>query len=352
MSLVIAGYVIEKSRNDKNEKKLISEQNAALLAQQDSLTKTIERLNLIFASLKVIGKTADDEVKEQLQYIQDTYKVDAPPPAKEEKGKASKSKDKGKQTHDPAAEQVANYSQSEIQKTEQVVEKVEPVVQKTEPIVEKVEPVVEKTEPVMQKTEPIVQNTEPIVQKAEPAVRVAEQRVQNASYPAASSGSSMSEKDITREYILRHKQKNVTTVIDKKGVHRIGYGFNLEKINSREKITALGLQYDEVFSGKKSLNDEQINSLFESDLAVHRTNLEINCPGFGSIDFARRTALLDLSWLISTKEITGNKTLVAAINAGDWNTAATEVKGFNSPMLGKPHLADIAAVLVTGKLEK
>jgi lysozyme len=136
--------------------------------------------------------------------------------------------------------------------------------------------------------------------------------------------------DTIRRYITLNEGKRNVVYNDSLGIPTIGVGFNLRRSDAPASISALGLNFNDVLSGKQSLTDGQINSLLDADIETAENStarrLFLN---FDTIDPDRQVILVDLSFNLGYTRLSGFKNAVAAINAGQWDTAADELKDSN-----------------------
>jgi lysozyme len=133
-----------------------------------------------------------------------------------------------------------------------------------------------------------------------------------------------------RRYITFNEGKKNHVYNDSLGIPTIGVGFNLKRGDAPAKIGALGLSYDDVVAGDQDLTDDQIDTLLDADIetAINNTAKKIY-PGFDDIDTDRQVILVDLSFNMGYSRLSGFKNTNAAINSGDWETAADELKNSN-----------------------
>ncbi len=130
-----------------------------------------------------------------------------------------------------------------------------------------------------------------------------------------------------RKYITYNEGKRNTVYNDSLGIPTIAVGFNLRRADAPAKIEALGLSYNDVLTGKQALTDEQINALLDADIesAINKTVKRLY-PGFDTIDPDRQVILVDLAFNMGPSRLAGFKNTNAAINSGDWDKAADELK--------------------------
>ena len=137
----------------------------------------------------------------------------------------------------------------------------------------------------------------------------------------------MFDTESARRYITYNEGKKNHVYNDSLGIPTIGVGFNLKRGDAPAKIEALGLSYDDVVAGNQDLTDDQIDALLDADIQVALNNTAKKLyPGFDNIDPDRQIILVDLSFNMGFNRLSGFKNTNAAINSGDWETAADELK--------------------------
>jgi GH24 family phage-related lysozyme (muramidase) len=109
---------------------------------------------------------------------------------------------------------------------------------------------------------------------------------------------------------------------DSVGVPTVGVGFNLIKDGAKKRIEALGLKYDDVLSGKQSLTDAQIDTLFADDQVIAENSAKKSITNWDSLSSERQKALTDMCFNLGSLHDFPN--FAKAVNAGDWAKAAKE----------------------------
>ncbi len=106
----------------------------------------------------------------------------------------------------------------------------------------------------------------------------------------------------------------------------IGIGFNLERGNARERIRAVGADYDKVLNGEADLTDAQIDALFDRD--VHDAILGANkrLTNYQLLPKQARLVVVDMVFNLGEAGFGNFKILRAAIETRDWQRAADEMK--------------------------
>src|SRR5690554_5080438 len=83
---------------------------------------------------------------------------------------------------------------------------------------------------------------------------------------------------------------------DSKGIPTIGVGFNLMKSGARQQIAAVGANYDKLLAGTQGLNDNQIRTLFNQDMATAVSCVSSWIGNWSSLSTTRQSAIADMSF--------------------------------------------------------
>jgi GH24 family phage-related lysozyme (muramidase) len=110
------------------------------------------------------------------------------------------------------------------------------------------------------------------------------------------------------------------------GIKTIGVGFNLERSDANEQISSLGLNYNDVISGLVSLTTEQIYQLLDKDIDTAILTAKTLFKNFTTLSTVRQIILVDMAFNLGQTRFSGFIKLIAAVNAGKWDRAATEMK--------------------------
>jgi len=126
-------------------------------------------------------------------------------------------------------------------------------------------------------------------------------------------------------FIEHWEGRRNTVYTDTTGHKTIGVGFNLERSDAQEIINGIGLDFQSIYSGQQSLNDQQIDTL----LAIDASNAEKAAmsvfPSFNNQPDEVKQILVDLTYNLGTRGIYGFPKFRAAIQNQDYATAAAEL---------------------------
>ncbi len=127
------------------------------------------------------------------------------------------------------------------------------------------------------------------------------------------------------EMITRHEGKRNKMYLDTKGIPTVGIGFNLDRVDAKAKIKALGLDYNKVRSGKQLLTDKQIDSLFKYTLTEAITAAESFLSNFSEHPAHVQEVLINMAFNLGPNEFNGFDNLKTALLKKDYTTAVKEM---------------------------
>ena len=114
--------------------------------------------------------------------------------------------------------------------------------------------------------------------------------------------------------------------VDSKGNRTIGVGFNLERPDARAKIEALGLNFDDVLSGRQTLTDAQINTLFRADVENCTRDAKRLVGNFDSLPKQAQTIVVDMIFNMGSGNFANFKKTINALEQSDFARAADEMQ--------------------------
>lgn len=129
------------------------------------------------------------------------------------------------------------------------------------------------------------------------------------------------------EMIVRHEGIRNKTYLDTEGILTIGVGFNLERVDARQKIESLGLGYNAVCSGKQELSNEQINILMKEDVETAISNAK-NYVGerWEGLDPNAQKVIVDMAYNLGSSRLSQFKKLRGALIDRDYPRASKEME--------------------------
>ena len=105
----------------------------------------------------------------------------------------------------------------------------------------------------------------------------------------------------------------------------IGISFNLRRDDARQKIKALGVDYDRVCNQQIELTDDQIDTLLILDLVTAIADASTLFPNFNDLNTARQIILADMTFNLGKTRLSGFHKMIAAVTAEDWDDAANQM---------------------------
>jgi GH24 family phage-related lysozyme (muramidase) len=125
----------------------------------------------------------------------------------------------------------------------------------------------------------------------------------------------------TKDLIERHECRTNTMQSDAQGNLTIGVGFRMDRSDARERVEAVGANYDRVRSGAESLTDSQVERLFDADVRDAQATARKEVPRFDALPQSGQDVVTDMVFHLGASGFLQFKTMVEAIEQADWHTA-------------------------------
>ncbi len=136
----------------------------------------------------------------------------------------------------------------------------------------------------------------------------------------------MSDIDQTMRFIEQWEGRRDTVYTDTEGNATIGVGFNLTREDARERIEALGLDYDQVLSGQQTLSDEQIDQLLQHDAEQAMASARDLVQNFDNLPEDAQTIVIDMVFNLGREGFAGFTNTIDALENNDFTRAAAEMR--------------------------
>jgi GH24 family phage-related lysozyme (muramidase) len=133
-------------------------------------------------------------------------------------------------------------------------------------------------------------------------------------------------KDDIKELIEKHEGRRDHAYPDTAGHPTVGVGFNLDRPDAREKIEALGLNYDDVRAGRQDLSDEQIDSLLDHDVETAISGARNDVSNFDSLPEGVQSAVVDMVFNVGESTFADFENTIDALENNDFERAADEME--------------------------
>ncbi|HEV2418290.1 MAG TPA: glycoside hydrolase family protein [Terriglobia bacterium] len=117
----------------------------------------------------------------------------------------------------------------------------------------------------------------------------------------------------------------LTAYTDTMGHPTVGIGFNLDRPDAPQKITAMGLNYQQVRAGQQSLTLDQINQLFAADVNTAIASAASIVPGFDALPDAAQMVITDMIFNLGPRGFAGFARAISAFENKNWEMAALEM---------------------------
>jgi lysozyme len=127
------------------------------------------------------------------------------------------------------------------------------------------------------------------------------------------------------EQLSLHEGVEPSVYTDTKGKRTIGIGFNLEEPSNRKKAESLGLNVQDMLSGKKTLSDKEIKLLYNESIKQAADDANAFLPQAGRQPAVVQKVLIDMAFNLGRTKLNKFKNMRAALLEGDYNKAAEEM---------------------------
>ena len=155
-------------------------------------------------------------------------------------------------------------------------------------------------------------------------------------------------KNAVKEWIEGGESRKQQVYLDSAGHPTIGVGFNLDRADASQKIEALGLDYSAVRDGRVSLNDEQIDQLFDADVDRAIADARTIVSNFETIPENKQKVVVDMVFNLGAAGFSGFHKTIEAIENEKWQTAAQEMRNSRwYGQVGRRAVADVEAMAAT-----
>lgn len=126
------------------------------------------------------------------------------------------------------------------------------------------------------------------------------------------------------EQIALHEGIEPKVYKDTKGKRTIGIGFNLDEPSNRKKAEAVGLDVQDMLSGR-TLSDKEIKMLYNESIKQAADDVNAYLPKAGKHPAVVQKVLLDMAFNMGRTQLNGFGEMKKALLKGDYNKAADEM---------------------------
>lgn len=130
------------------------------------------------------------------------------------------------------------------------------------------------------------------------------------------------------QFIRPHEGRRYDVYADSLGIWTMAEGFNMEQPGAKEICARYGIDWNacmaEKGTGKHVITEDQCTSLYMHVLAGRFPQVRKLVPLFDSLSPTRQMAIMDVAW-VGIGTLANFHKMLAAINSGDWETAAKEL---------------------------
>jgi lysozyme len=132
--------------------------------------------------------------------------------------------------------------------------------------------------------------------------------------------------DILPDYIILNEGIRLSMYLDSLGIKTIGVGFNLERPDANTRISALGLNFNDIKNGSSALSRDQAIKLLEEDIDIAVAATYSIFGDLSALSDERKIVLFDMAFNLGQTRLTRFVKLISAVKKCNWNSAAREMK--------------------------
>lgn len=126
------------------------------------------------------------------------------------------------------------------------------------------------------------------------------------------------------EQIALHEGVEPSVYKDTKGKRTIGIGFNLDEPSNRKKAEAVGLNVQDMLSGR-TLSDKEIKMLYNESIKQAANDANAFLPRAGRQPPVVQKVLIDMAFNLGLTKLNKFEKMREALLQGDYNKAADEM---------------------------
>lgn len=136
---------------------------------------------------------------------------------------------------------------------------------------------------------------------------------------------SIKELDALRNIIKREEGLKLIPYKDNQGVLTVGYGLNLAQEKAVAELKKVGIDKDELISGKTQLTSDQAEALMNINIEHSLEIARSIFPKFNSFGAGRQHAVIDMIYNLGEDRFKKFDNTINFIRRGKWDRAAKEI---------------------------
>lgn len=125
-----------------------------------------------------------------------------------------------------------------------------------------------------------------------------------------------------RSFIVKHEGARSQTYYDSLGIPTVAVGFNLLRPDAKEKLAAVGANYDRVATRKARLSLQQMEALLNADIDDCIKDLSTIFSAFAAMPLPVQKVLIDLRFNLGPGRFRGFPNTIEDFKKGDYKSAA------------------------------
>lgn len=128
------------------------------------------------------------------------------------------------------------------------------------------------------------------------------------------------------QLIEKHEGRRAAVYTDTDGNLTIGIGLNLDAQGAQETCASCGVDFDGLRSGTATLEDTQIDQLFEVQLNAAIYGAQCQVQNFNALPDNAQAVVVDMVFNLGSTGFAKFRKLIAALEAQNFVDAAAEIK--------------------------
>lgn len=129
-----------------------------------------------------------------------------------------------------------------------------------------------------------------------------------------------------RSFISANEGRRNRVYRDTEGIPTIGIGFNLNRNDAASRLRSVGADYNQIRSGRAALTDQQVDALFNGDLATAGAAARSFLPNLETYPPGVQIALTDLAFNLGGQGLSNFRNLQRSLTNRNFEQAANDLR--------------------------
>lgn len=134
------------------------------------------------------------------------------------------------------------------------------------------------------------------------------------------------DKTVIANWIRSHEVADNQVYSDPDGHSTIGIGFDMDEVGARERLEAVGANFESVLDGTESLTEAQIEELFNQDIDHSISTAHAIFPDLDAYPAYKQVAIIDMVYDLGDRDFKKLDTIIDAIKQQHWIDASMKMQ--------------------------